>query len=305
MMGRHVIVGSGPVGTATAEHLVKLGHEVRMITRSGTGPTLGAVEKIAADATDADRLASLAAAADALYNCASPPYHRWLQLWPPLATALLSAAERTGAVLVTMSNLYGYGPVAGPITEGTPLAATTPKLKLRADMWRSALAAHQAGRARVTEARASDFAGPRARSLFTTMVAPRVLAGRPAMVPANLDVPHSLSYTGDAGATLATLGTDPRAWGRPWHVPTGPAVSLREAARRLAAVAGAPEPRLRTMPDTVLRLGGLFNAEAREFRKVSYQFQGPWLLDSSAAQETFGLVPTPLDEALRAMVADS
>lgn len=299
-MGRHVIVGSGPVGMATAEHLLARGHEVRMVTRSGTGPST--VERIAADATDAERLASLAAGADALYNCASPPYHRWLVLWPPLAAAFLHAAERSGAVLVTMSNLYGYGDVTGPITEDLPLAATMPKLRIRADMWRAALAAHEAGRVRVTEARASDFVGRGARTLFTTRVVPRVLAGKPALVPANLDIPHSLTYTGDVGATLATLGTDPRAWGRAWHVPTAPPVSLREAAVRLAAVAGAPEPRLREMPEAVLWLGGLVNAEAREFRKVRYQYVRPWVLDSSAAQQTFSLTPTPLDDALRTMV---
>jgi nucleoside-diphosphate-sugar epimerase len=299
-VGRHIIVGAGPVGTATAGQLLSLGHEVRMVTRSGTGPST--VERVAADATDAAHLTSLTAGADALYNCASPPYHRWPQLWPPLATALLTAAERSGAVLVTMSNLYGYGEVDGPITEETPLGATKTKLKIRADMWLAAIAAHRAGRVRATEARASDFVGPGARSLFTTMVAPRVRAGRPALVPANLDAPHSLTYTGDAGAMLATLGTDPRALGRAWHVPTAPALSLREAAGRFAAVAGAPAPRLRTMSDTMLRLGGLVNAEAREFRKVRYQFERPWVLDSSAAQETFGLVPTPLDDALRSMV---
>ena len=298
-MGRHVIVGAGPVGTAAAEHLVRLGHEVRMVTRSGAGPST--VEPVAADATDAARLAELTIGADALYNCASPPYHRWPELWPALESALLRAAERSGAVLVTMSNLYGYGGVRGPIREDTPLAGTAEKLRLRADMWRRALAAHEAGRVRVTEARASDFVGPAARSLFTMMVAPRVRAGRTAVVPANLDVPHSLTYTGDVGATLAVLGTDPRALGRAWHVPTAPAVSLREAAVRFAAIVGAPAPSLRVMSDAVLRLGGLFNSEAREFAKVRYQFESPWVLDSSAAQQTFGLVPTPLDDALRAM----
>jgi nucleoside-diphosphate-sugar epimerase len=298
-MGLHVIVGAGPVGTATAEHLVRLGHEVRVITRSGRGPS--AAHAIAADATDAQRLTSLAAGAEALYNCASPPYHRWPELWPPLAAAILSAAEKSGAVLVTMSNLYGYGPVSGPIREDLPLTATTAKLRVRADMWRAALAAHEAGRVRVTEARASDYVGPGVKSLFTTMITPRVRQGRPAAVPANLDLPHSLTYTGDVGATLGVLGTDPRAWGRAWHVPTPPAVSLREAATRFAAIVGAPAPRLRVMPDAVLRLGGLFNAEAREFRKVRYQFEQPWVLDSAAAQQAFGLIPTPLDEALRSM----
>jgi nucleoside-diphosphate-sugar epimerase len=244
----------------------------------------------------------LTAGAAALYNCANPRYHRWPRDWPPLAAALLGAAEQTGAVLVTMSNLYGYGPVAGPIREDQPLSAATEKLRIRADLWRAALAVHQAGRARVTEARASDFVGPGARSLFTTMVLPRVRAGKPALVPANLDVPHSLTYTGDAGALLAVLGTDPRALGRAWHVPTAPPVSLRAAAARFAAIAGLPAPKLRTMSNAVLRFGGLFNAEAREFTKVRYQFESPWVLDAEAAQATFGLTPTPLDDALRSVI---
>ena len=46
-----------------------------------------------------------------IYSCAGPAYPRWVTDWPPLATALLTAAERSGAVLATASNLYGYGPV--------------------------------------------------------------------------------------------------------------------------------------------------------------------------------------------------
>jgi len=123
-MSLHVIVGAGAVGTATAKLLADRGERVRIITRSGSGPQHPAIERISADATDTDRLADLAAGATAQYNCANPQYHRWLTDWPPLATALLTAAERTGAVLATVSNLYGYGPVAGPITPETPLAAS-------------------------------------------------------------------------------------------------------------------------------------------------------------------------------------
>jgi nucleoside-diphosphate-sugar epimerase len=214
---------------------------------------------------------------------------------------MLGAAERSGAVLVTMSNLYGYGPVRGPMTEDLPLAASTVKGRIRADMWRDALAAHDAGRVRVTEARASDYLGPGAASLFTTLVLPRVRIGKPAFVPANLDVPHSMTFTEDVGATLAVLGTDERSLGRVWHVPTAQPVTLRELASRFAALVGAPAPRLRAMPHAVLWIGGLVDAEAREFREVRYQFDNPWVLDSSAAEATFGLRPSPLDDALRSM----
>ena len=85
--------------------------------------------------------------------------------WPPLSSALLAAAERSGAVLASVSNLYGYGPDHQTITATTPLTATHPKLRLRADMWREALARHEAGRIRATEVRAGDYI--EANSIFS------------------------------------------------------------------------------------------------------------------------------------------
>jgi nucleoside-diphosphate-sugar epimerase len=298
----HVIVGAGPIGSATARELVSRGERVRIVTRGGSGPDDPAVERVAADATDPDRLAELAAGAAALYNCANPPYHRWPELWPPLAAALLTAAERSGAVLVTMSNLYGYGPVDGPMTEDLPLRSTGRKGRVRAKMWHDALAAHEAGRARVTEARASDFLGAGARSMVTEMVLPKVLAGQRATVPADFDVPHSSTYIGDVARTLVALATDERAWGRAWHVPTAPPVSIRDLARRASDLAGAPAPKLSSVPAGMLWLGSLFSPLAREFREVAYQFNRPFVLDSSAATAAFGIAPTPLDDALRETV---
>ena len=204
------------------------------------GPTARA-SSAAADATDAERLTALTRGAVALYNCANPPYDKWLTAWPPLASALLTAAESTGAGLVAMGNLYGYGPVDGPMTEETPLAATGPKGRMRNRMWADMLAAQDAGRARVTEARASDFYGPGpvGTSHLGQYFMPRLLAGkRPVVMQADLDVPHSFTYVPDVARTLVALAGDDRSWGRAWHVPTAPAVSLREIATRMAAIAG-------------------------------------------------------------------
>ena len=299
-MGHHVIVGAGPVGTATAQHLMEMGHQVTVVTRSGTGPD--GTRRIAADAADQGRLIELAQGADAIYNCANPRYHRWPVDWPPIAAAMLAAAETGGAGLVTMSNLYGYGPVDGPMTEDLPLAATTVKGRVRARMWREAIAAHEAGRVRVTEARGSDYVGMGARSVLSEVVLPRVRAGRRAFAPVDFDLPHSLTYTGDVGRLLAVLGTDDRSWGRAWHVPTGPATTLREAARLYAQLAGARAPRLTSIPTVVIRAIGLANPEVAEVVEMSYQFRRPFVLDSTAAQETFGLRPTPLADALRTLL---
>ncbi|MEU2987586.1 NAD-dependent epimerase/dehydratase family protein [Micromonospora aurantiaca] len=300
-MALHVIVGAGPVGTATARLLAERGERVRVVTRRGTGPEHPAIERVAADAADADRLAALTEGADALHNCANPQYHTWPTDWPPLAAALLTAAERSGAVLATVGNLYGYGPVDAPMTEATPLAATGVKGRVRNRMWADALAAHRAGRARVTEVRGSDYIGLGGTSL-PMMVLPKVLAGQRVFLPVAWDAPHTWTYVGDVARTLVAAATDPRAWGRAWHVPSAPPMSMRALAERAAKRAGAPAPRLTRMPYPVLWLGGLADPFAREMRETAHQFAGPFVMDSTAASETFGIEGTPLDRVVDEMV---
>jgi nucleoside-diphosphate-sugar epimerase len=304
-MSLHVIIGAGPVGSATAVRLAGQGKTVRLLTRSGNGPSGGQIENIAADATGTGRLTALAKGAAALYNCASPPYHRWPREWPPLASSLLAAAERTGAVLVTMSNLYGYGPVSHPMNEYDPLDAAGPKGKTRAAVWTQAFAAHNAGRARVTEARAPDFSGPGVRppDHISQVLISRLLAGRPVSVLGDPDAAHSWAYLPDIAAALVTLGGDERAWGRPWHVPTNAPMTQREPYSAFARIAGAPVPRLRPIPPWLLRALGVPISFLREFREVSYQFTAPFVVDSAAFQATFGAGPTPMDQALSATVA--
>jgi nucleoside-diphosphate-sugar epimerase len=299
-MGLHVIVGAGPVGSGVAALLRERGERVRMVTRRGTG--IKGVEAVAADAGDTARMVELTAGAEAIYNCANPPYHRWAQEWPPIAASLLTAAERSGAVLATTSNLYGYGPVDGPMTERTPLSATGIKGRVRARMWMDALAAHEAGRVRATEVRASDFVGPGAKTMFSEVVLPAVREGRTAWVPADLSVPHSYTYLGDVSRLLVTVATDERAWGRPWHVPSAPPVSVRELAAEAARALGAPAPRLRHVPYPVLWAAGVFAPTLREFREVRYQFAKPFVIDATDATRTFRLTATPLADALAEMV---
>jgi nucleoside-diphosphate-sugar epimerase len=298
-MSLHVIVGAGPVGTGAARLLAERGERVRLISRRGSGPEHPSIERVAADATQADRLSGLAAGAVALYNCANPLYHRWLTDWPPITAALLAAAERSGAVLAVASNLYGYGPVDGPIADATPLAATHPKLRLRADMWREALARHQAGRIRVTEIRSSDYI--EANSIVSLVLARPVLAGKRAFVPGALDVPHSWTAISDAVRTLVTVAVEERAWGKAWLVPTNPPLTVRALAGRFAAVFGAPAPKLSEIPHPVLWAAGLFVPLARELRTTRYQFVRPFVMDSSLTEERFGMTPANLDVALRAV----
>jgi nucleoside-diphosphate-sugar epimerase len=302
-MGRHVIVGAGQVGRHLVELLATQGHDVTVVTRSGSGP--GKVTRIAADATDRDRLIGITKGTDVLYNVAAPPYTRWPQDWPPLADALLAAAAATGAAVVTASNLYLYGPVDGPMTEDLLPAPAGHKGRVRAKMWSDALAAHEARRVRVTEIRAADYFGPGAgeQTPVGTRFVPPLLAGRRVMFPGDPAAPHSWTYLPDVARALAVAGTDGRAFGRAWHVPTNPPLSARALAERLSALAGAPTPRITRMPHWAMNAVGVLSPTVRELRETRYQFDRPFVVDSSAFESTFDITPTPIDEALEATLA--
>ncbi|MFI1564887.1 NAD-dependent epimerase/dehydratase family protein [Streptomyces sp. NPDC020490] len=309
-MSKHVIVGMGPIGSAATRLLAARGEEVVLVSRSGAGPAaaglaeLPGVRSVRLDATDAAALGELAAGAAVLYNCANPAYHRWATDWPPLAAALLAAAECSGAVLATVGNLYGYGAVAAPMTEDTPLNPNSVKGQVRARMWEDALALHRAGRIRTTEIRSSDYIGPHAESPLGARVVPRLLAGRGIQVLRSADTTHSWTYTEDAARLLVTVGGEERAWGRAWHVPSNPPRTQREAVADLAEAAGVAPVRVGEIPAVMLAALGLVNPTVRALREVAYQLERPFVMDSGAATAAFGLKPTPWTEVLSA-TADS
>ena len=299
----HLVVGAGPIGSAVTRQLVAQGRRVRVVTRSGSGPDSPLVEKVAADAGDATRMVELAAGAGVIYNCVNPQYHRWATDWPPVAGALLAAAESSGAVLSTTANLYVYGEVDARMTEQTPLKGGYTKAQVRIRMWQDALAAQQAGRIRATEARGADYVGPGSESHLGDRTIPKLLAGKNLQVLGSPDTLHTWTYTEDMAMTLVALGSDERAWGRAWHVPSALECTQREAIARLAEMAGVPMPKVGTIPGVLLKALGLVQPMMRELPEVAYQLDQPFVMDSSAAQHELGLVPTPADDVLRAILS--
>lgn len=298
-----MIVGYGPAGAATAQLLAEQGCSVRVVTKSGRPPEPG-IEHLALDATTTERLIEVTRDAVAIYSCGAPPLHRWVTGWPPLASSICAAAEATGAVLVMLGNLYGYGPVDRPLTEDLPLASVGPKGRVRAEVWEQARTLHEAGRIRAVEVRASDFFGPGLTDSghLASRVVPRVLNGKPVMALGDPDAPHSWTYLPDVAKALVEVTGEERAWGRAWHVPTAPALSIREMVNRLAAEAGTAPLEVRKLPSAVLGLASLFSPLLRELREVRYQFDRPFAIDSTAYESSFVVRATPVEEQLKATV---
>jgi nucleoside-diphosphate-sugar epimerase len=80
---------------------------------------------------------------------------------------------------------------------------------------------------------------------------PPLLAGKRVTFLGDPAAPHSWTYLPDVARALATAGTDERARGRAWNVPTNPPLSAQALAERLSALAGLPR---RASPDAALGL---------------------------------------------------
>ena len=300
----HVVFGAGQVGRALAARLAELGLTVRVVSRNRPAVLGAGIEWRPADATDVEAAAAAAAGASVVYQCLNAPYTDWPKLFPPLQRGVMGAAERTGALLVSLENIYGYGPTAGAaMTEDLPLAATTVKGRTRVAMTEDLLAASAAGRLRIAIGRASDFfgAGVTESSLGERIFA-NAVAGKKADFVGNPDLPHTYSYVPDIANGLATLGTDERAVGGVWHLPGPETVTTRELLQLISDNVGQPVG-VRSLPKLAVRTLGLFNPTIRELVEMSYEFDAPFVLDTTKYQSTFGTTATPLPNAITATVA--
>jgi nucleoside-diphosphate-sugar epimerase len=288
-----LIIGAGSTGMHTALLLAQAGCEVKIVSRRGGTSSHPRIVHVALDASDAASLAALAEGVSTIFNCAMPRYDRWPQEFPPIAAAVLRAAERSGADLVTVGNVYGYGRVAGPLTESLPMAPHTVKGRVRAAMWEAA----RAGRARATEVRASDYLGHGAGSHFTLMLLPSILRGDAASFPGDLDAPHSWTFTQDVARTLVAAAQSDLSWGRAWHVPSNTA-SIRALSAAAARLAGAPAPTLATMSSAELNGLAAVDSIMREVVEMTYLFERPCVLDSTETMRALGVTATPLEDVL-------
>jgi nucleoside-diphosphate-sugar epimerase len=306
-MTTHVVLGStGVAGRETVAALQRRSLAVRTVSRgaaaAGPAPTVAAGhEHVSADLLDEASTARALRGADVAYLTVGLPYTSkgWARDWPPVVRNVIAACLANRTQLVFLDNVYAYGRVDGPMTETTPIRPSSRKGEVRAGLLRLLDDARGRGLP-VTIGRSADFYGPgAATSAFNSFAIDRAAAGKPPMWLFDARYPHSLTYTPDLGEGLAVLGTEERATGGVWHLPTARALT---GAEYLALLSGGTA-RPRVMSAGTMRIGAVFSSAARESLEMAYQYQAPYEFDSSAFEETFGVMPTPYADGVAAALA--
>ncbi|MDI2033553.1 NAD-dependent epimerase/dehydratase family protein [Paenarthrobacter nitroguajacolicus] len=299
----YVVTGAGPVGYTIAEQLAEQGNRVRVLTRSGSGPEHPLVERRRVDASDPAQLNEAVAGASAVFHCIHGSAYRaaaWAAELPQAEQVVMDAAAAAGAVVVFPESLYSYSQPDRVMTEAGQRTATGGKRGIRTALLR----ARQAHPANTVSVVAGDFFGPRVKTAHAgeRMVTP-VLAGKAVQVIGSSRQPHSFTYVPDLAAAMIVAARKPGLWNSVLHAPTGAAITQREIAAAYANAAGVSGPKVGAVPGWVLRAAGLFSTDMRELAELLYQFERPFVMESSESQRLLGLEPTPLKQAAAATVA--
>ena len=294
----NVILGSGPIGLAVARQLSSQGKPVRIVNRSGRAAAPEGVEVVAADVMDERSRTAAVEGSTAVFNCMNPPYTKWPELFPALQQAAIEAAVAADAKLIVAENMYGYGHIDGPMTEDTPLRATTKKGAVRAQMTKDLMEAHNSDRVQAAAARGSDYFGPRGlNSMMGERVFYPMLAGKKVSMLGSVEMPPTYTYLDDFGKALVILSERDEALGHVWHVPNAETLTTRQFLE-IAFEQAEAEPRIGTMPKIMVRVAGLFARDIREVLEMIYEFEEPFVVDSSKFTSQFGIEGTPIREAL-------
>lgn len=293
----HVVTGAGPVGWTVAHQLAEQGHRVRVLTRSGGGPEHPLVERLRVDVSKPEQLDDAFAGAVAVFHCIHGSAYSakaWRAELPGAEQVVLDAAGRAGAVVVFPESLYSYGDVDGPITEDRPRNATTGKLGVRADLLR----AREASTTPTVSVVASDFFGPRVRTAHAgERMVPIILAGKTLRVIGGLDQPHSFTYIPDYAAAMIAAAHDRSLWNTVLHAPTGPAVTQRQLIGAFAEAGDVARPKMSVIPTWAMRAVAMVSADTKELVEMAFQFEKPFVMDSSRSEQSLGLTATPLSVA--------
>ncbi len=303
MSGKTVIIGFGPTGRAIADKLLSAGVEVTIAQRHRPGDLPKGASYLVADALDADSVLAAARGADHIVLAIGYPYDGalWRNVWPKTVRNVVAAAEKTGARVVFIDNLYMYGPQTAPLVETMPLTDFGAKPAARSEATRIWMEAATSGRVRFAALRAPDFYGPGTGNSYLGDTSIGALAkGKAALFVGPPDILHDYAYVPDIGrAALSLIEAPDSAYGQAWHVPCAPTRTTRDLIRMAADALGV-KMRLNILPVWLLKPAGVFSPFLRELPEMRFTWDRPYRVDANKFAKTFWSDPTPFEVGIPA-----
>ena len=294
---------TGAIGSALVRLLAAEGEKIRAFVRDAEKfkrllPDVSA-KVITGNALNLDDVRQAVEGVEVIFHCVNFPITRFERNLEA-AKALIEAASVGKPHIVFPGNTWVFGrPARTPTTPETPFNPPSPiaRLKARVDelLMNSGLP--------VTVVHLPDFYGPGVVNPLVRPLFENALAGKNVSFPGPVDVPHEFVYIDDAARALIAVAEQEACFGKRYTVGGVEPITVRRSVELIYRAAGT-KGRVRGMPPWLLRLAGLFNAEARAASGIMHVFAWDTTMDGSALRHDTGFAPqVGYEERIRETVA--
>ncbi|MGL1893683.1 MAG: NAD-dependent epimerase/dehydratase family protein [Spirochaetaceae bacterium] len=297
-MSKNIIIGTGPLGLAVMDELIKQGQNVTLVNRSGkvNEKLPKSVNLIKADVTNSSDVRQICKDVTVVYICAQPLYTNWVEGFPPIISGIINGLTGSDIRVVFADNLYMYGSTNGePIKEDLPHLAISKKGKLRSQIANKLLESDLD----VKLLRGSDFFGPRVRnSGFGDVVFKAVTEKKPVNLFGKPNLLHSITYIRDFAKGLVLLGESFKVKESVFHLPN---IQNTTPNQFVDLIGAELNRKLKVMAAGKLMVSilGLFIPMVKEVKEIMYQWNEPFIVDHSLFIKNFNFSPTPYKNSIK------
>ncbi len=303
-----ILGAGGAIGVELAKALTRYTTDIRLVARNPK--KINPTDTLhSADLTNAHAVAEAIKGSSVCYLTAGFEYTVpvWQAVWVPLIHNVVSACEQHNCKLVFFDNVYAIGSEhIGHITEESPIAPTSRKGTIRAEVDQYILDRIAKGTLTAIIARSPDFFGPiKDKSLTMNLIYDNLNKGKTAQWFCSADMPHSTGYTPDLATGTAILGNTDSAYNQVWNLPVdATAPTGREWANLFASAMHLPakQNKIQVLPAWMVKAIGFFVPILGEMHEMLYQYDRPYVFDSSKFQRAFAYTPTSNEAAVQAVV---
>ena len=304
-----ILGATGGVGGTVARRLAQSGWRIRALHRNPQAVRAGRDHVwIRGDAMQAADVLAAGEDVQLIVHAVNPPgYRDWGRLVLPMLDNSIAAARTQHARILLPGTVYNYGPDVFPdIDEEAPQNPETVKGRIRVEMEHRLRRFAESGEGRVLIVRAGDYFGPDAGNNWFSQGVIGRRSRRPAITdPGKAGIAHQWAYLPDVAEVMARLvERDDLADFATFHMAGHWDADGTAMVAAIVRALGAPAPRIRPMPWTMMRFAAPFVPLLKELVEMRYLWNRPVRLVNDRLLSVLGTEPrTPIDQAVNRTLA--
>ncbi|MFG1461144.1 MAG: NAD-dependent epimerase/dehydratase family protein [Thermoplasmataceae archaeon] len=304
--GIHVVFGAtGAYGYSVIRKLLEKRWSVRAVVRDERKAAdlySGKVEVVLADVMNEEEVSRVCKDASVIYLGHNFPYVYWKKYYLRSILNILKGCEGSRPLIVFPGNVYGYGRFQHlPVDESHLLNAKSEKGMIRNQIEAILWDYHLKGKLNVIIPRFADFYGPNVVNELYGAIFRNAIKDKSVLWPMNADVEHNFTYIDDAADATLLMVQEPETYGKVFHV-AGPSITARKFIEEIFHSAGG-RARIKVLSRKFIRAMGFFNSNASELIELLYEYEDPYVLDSTKLLKTFpNFFYTPYEMGIRRTV---